>query len=68
MNPEKIGDMTLDELTELIEQVVERHLHPPKKDTRSLEEVLDSLDRNRWTPPPGSPSTLQMIREDRDSH
>jgi hypothetical protein len=67
MNPEKLGDMTLDELTELVEKIVERQLHPPKKDTRSLEEVLDSLDRNRWTPPPGSPSTLQMIREDRDA-
>jgi hypothetical protein len=67
MNPEKLGDMTLDELTKLVEKIVERQLHPPKKDTRSLEEVLDSLDRNRWTPPPGSPSTLQMIREDRDA-
>lgn len=34
-------------------------------ETRDLEEILDSIDRNRWTPPPGSPSPSEMIHEDR---
>jgi len=36
-------------------------------DNRTLEEILESIERNRWTPPPGTPSPSQMIREDRDS-
>ncbi len=34
-------------------------------EARTLEEILDSIDRNRWTPPPGSPSPSEMIRKDR---
>lgn len=67
MNPEKVSDMTIEELTNLIEAIVERRLHSPKEDKRSLEEVLESLERNRWTPPAGAPSPLQLIREDRDA-
>lgn len=37
-----------------------------KEDTRSLEEILDSLDRNRWTPPAGAKSSYELLREDRD--
>lgn len=35
-------------------------------ETRSVEEILDSIDRNRWTPPPGAKSSLEFLREDRD--
>ncbi len=36
-------------------------------DNRTLEEILESIERNRWTPPSGTPSPSQLIREDRDS-
>jgi hypothetical protein len=37
------------------------------KDPRSVEEILASIDRHRWTPPPGAKSSLEMLREDRDA-
>jgi hypothetical protein len=71
MADQKIADMTLSDLEALIAQIVDRRikknsLHERPKDTRSREEVLESIKRNRWTPPPGAPSTLEMLREDRD--
>ena len=71
MADQKIADMTLSDLEALIAQIVDRRikkssLHERPKDTRSREEVLESINRNRWTPPPGAPSTLEMLREDRD--
>lgn len=38
----------------------------PAVGKRSLQEVFDSIDSHIWTPPNGTPSTLEMIREDRD--
>ena len=35
-------------------------------ETRSVEEILASIDRNLWTPPPGAKSSLEFLREDRD--
>lgn len=35
-------------------------------DQRSLEEVFASIERNRWTPPEGSPSGGDMLRHIRD--
>ncbi|MBZ0299445.1 MAG: hypothetical protein K8J31_06895 [Anaerolineae bacterium] len=60
--------MTLDELKTLIDEAVERRLEGwlKSKDERSPEEILESIRKHRWTPPPGTPSTLQMLREDRD--
>lgn len=76
----RIADLTIAELEAVIERVVSRVLeqqhtvHPrwlnenaPAEDTRTLDQVLEDIERHRWTPPPGSPSTLEMIREDRDS-
>lgn len=71
MAAERVGDMTLDELTQIIEQVVDRRLRlqPMRrpKDPRSVEEILASIDRHMWTPPPGAKSSLEMIRESRDA-
>lgn len=44
-----------------------RRLPKRKVDNRTLEEVMESIERNRWTPPPGSKSSHEMIREDRDA-
>jgi hypothetical protein len=65
----RVADMTLDDLQELIDQSVQRRLQEILKpvDNRSVQEILDSIDRHRWTPPPGTPSTLELLREDRDA-
>jgi hypothetical protein len=77
-----IGNMTLDELRSLIDAAVERRLKEllgefeisedefflaEPEDTRSIEEILDSIDRNMWTPPPGAKTSQELLREDRDS-
>jgi hypothetical protein len=71
MAVERVGDMTLDELTQIIETVVDRRLRlqpmSRPKDPRSVEEILASIDRHMWTPPPGAKSSLEMIRESRDA-
>ncbi|MCU0498556.1 MAG: hypothetical protein MUF87_14490 [Anaerolineae bacterium] len=59
----------VDEQLRKIHQTTQQHSHnilniPP--DTRTQEEVRESIRRNRWTPPPGSRSTLALLREDRD--
>lgn len=74
-------ELTMDELKTLIAEIVEekleekihetassrvRRLPRRKRDTRSPEEVQASIERNRWTPPPGAKSSLELLREDRD--
>jgi len=71
-----IANMTLEELMQLIDAVVDRRLErllgvfeleeTDADDERTLEEVYASIDRNMWTPPPGTPSTTELLREDRD--
>jgi hypothetical protein len=78
-----IANMTVDELKQLIVQLMEERRISylfgeldmeeaelgveDEPDNRSLEEVFASIERNRWTPPAGTPTPAQMIREDRDS-
>ncbi len=74
MPTQKVAEMTVEELKALIAQEVEQRLQlrhgvrlwPRPYDPRTPEEVLESLERNMWTPPPGSPSAVEMLREDRD--
>lgn len=71
MGNKAVADLTMEEFKAIIVQVVderlkqEKHLSIPVK-KRSLQEVMAAMDRIRWTPPPGSPSVVEMIREDRD--
>ncbi|NJL57901.1 hypothetical protein HC928_24305 [bacterium] len=60
--------MTLDELKTTIAQIVDEKLaHQMRsRDTRSVEEILAAMDRLRWTPPLTSPSTTELLREERD--
>jgi hypothetical protein len=69
MAAERIAEMTLDELKRLIAKEVDRRMLIVQKpdDRRTVQEILDSIDRHLWTPPPGTPSTLQLLREDRDA-
>jgi hypothetical protein len=68
MATDRVTDMTIEELEQFIEHVIDRKqlsiVRLPKK--RSVKEVLESLERNRWTPPPDSPSNLDLLREFRD--
>jgi len=71
MAAERVGDMTVRELKQMIAEEVDQRLRvhdllKPPKDTRSVQEILESIDRHLWTPPPGTPSTLELLREDRD--
>jgi hypothetical protein len=76
-----IAQMTLEELKHLIAAEVDRRLKvllgefeineneffaDEPADTRSVEEVFASIDANMWTPPPGAPTPLEYLREDRD--
>ncbi len=72
MASEHVSDMTVQELRDLIEAIVEQRAQSPKpvpyqqKGRRSMKEVLESMRKNRWTPPPNAKSSLELLREDRD--
>ena len=72
MGERVIADLTIDELKALIAEVVDdrmmRYWRQPEPviDKVALKKTLESIDRHMWTPPPGSPSVVEMLREDRD--
>jgi hypothetical protein len=67
MAVQQVGEMTLDDLKRMIAEEVKRQLKISKlKPVPSVQEVNDSIRRHRWTPPPGTPSPREMLREDRD--
>lgn len=64
-----IEQMTLEELQAMIEAAIERKLQQRQagtRDPRPLVEIMASIDRHRWTPPPDAPSPLELLRQDRD--
>ena len=68
-----LAQMTLEDLKRLIAEVVAETLESRAQqdnswlsDTRTWEEVKQDIERHRWTPPPGTPSVTEMLREDRD--
>jgi hypothetical protein len=75
-----IANMTVEELQQLIDRrITERLLNMLGKfeleddfldddepDTRTWEQVREDIERDRWTPPPGAKSSLELLREDRD--
>lgn len=68
METKLVKDMTVDELKAMIATVVDERLRNKEQrgEKRSLQEIFDSIDRHRWTPPPGAKSSLELLREDRD--
>ena len=68
---QRVADMTLEELRALIAEEVRHHMrirvYPRPHSDRTPQEVLESMERNMWTPPPDAPSVVEMIREDRGS-
>ncbi len=67
MATQRIADMTLEELTRLIDQRINRVVVSRQDDARTRAEVKASIRRNRIVPPPGAKSALEMLREDRDA-
>ena len=68
MSVNSVADMSLDELRSFVSSIVEERLRtlPRSVPTRSWDEVRQSIEKNRWTPPPGEKSSLELLREDRD--
>ena len=66
---QRITDMTLDELNQLIDSAIDRRLQALLKPeaSRSHSELLEELDQLRFTPPEGTKSSLELLREDRDA-
>jgi hypothetical protein len=76
-----IANLTLEELKHLIDrriderldrmfgefEIQETDLFEDEPDNRTLQKVFASIEDNRWTPPPGAKSSLELLREDRDS-
>jgi hypothetical protein len=53
----------------VIDEAIDRRLQGLLKpqDSRSNAELLKELDKLRFTPPEGTKSTLELLREDRDA-
>ncbi len=77
-----IANMTVEELKQMIDESVNRRLKEllgefeiddetffgdEAPDTRNLEEIFESIDQNMWTPPAGAKTSLELLREDRES-
>ncbi len=71
MAVQRVADMTLEELNEIIEEVVDRRLQllgkPQTEDKRSRAEVLASIKKHRIILPQGAKSSLEILREERDA-
>lgn len=66
---ERIGNMTHSKLIAIINEVIDRrqrNFPGEKADTRTPAEVFDSIVHSIIERKPGDPSTLEMLREDRD--
>ncbi len=69
MASERIGDMTRGELEAWVVKIIDKRLkYIPGNilDDRTPMEVFESIVRNTLERQPGEPSTLEMLREDRD--
>ncbi len=71
-----LANMTLEELKRLIEEIIDERLTKQlgtfeieatdADDDTTWDEVRTFVERQRWTPPHGSKSSLELLREDRD--
>lgn len=77
-----IEKMTIEQLRRLIDERIDERLTgllgtfeideeelfaDEEPDTRTWEQVKQDIEHDRWTPPPGAKSSLELLREDRDS-
>ncbi|WP_013323267.1 hypothetical protein [Gloeothece verrucosa] len=71
MKAQNISQLTLEELTALITKLVDERIsqvqHPLQAiDQEHLKKLFRSIDNHMWTPPADAPSTLELLRQDRD--
>jgi hypothetical protein len=75
---ETIAQMTLDELKKFVEDTIEERLtrmlgafeiadEDDAEDGMTWDEIRASVERHRWTPPTGTKTASELLREDRDS-
>ncbi len=65
---ERVGDITLQELKAIINRTIDERLvvWPGQRSDRPVAEVLESMRKHMIKRKPGQPSTLDMLREDRN--
>ncbi len=76
-----IGKMTIEQLQRLVDERIDERLarllgkfdldedslFPDEQpDVRTWEQVKQDIEQDRWTPPSGAKSSLELLREDRD--
>jgi hypothetical protein len=72
-----VASMTLEELKTFIEDTIDERLtqllgtfelseEPDVGNDLTWDEIRASVERHRWTPPPGAKSSLELLREDRE--
>lgn len=73
-----IHDMSLDDLRDFVRKAVDERLTQLLGDFETAleaetgavltwDEIRTEVQRHRWTPPSGATSSLDLLREDRDS-
>jgi hypothetical protein len=73
-----IANMTVEELKKFVEDMIDERItrwlgqfeipdEPEEEDDLTWDEINDLVERHRWTPPPGAKSSLEFLREDRES-
>lgn len=66
---ESIGKMTLGELEAMIRHLIQEEIgvHPwyQLSGDQPVEDVINAMWNDLWTPPEGAKSSLEMLREDR---
>lgn len=73
-----IANMTLEDLKKFVEETLDERLtrllgtfeipdEPDEDDSLTWDEIRASVEQHRWTPPPGAKSSLELLREDRES-
>jgi len=66
MASELITNLTMDQLRAVIRDEIEQHLTKTPRDADEIKRTLAQIEKLRWTPPPGSRSAMEFLREDRD--
>lgn len=73
-----IANMTLEDLKKFVEETLDERLtrllgtfeipdESDEDDGLTWDEIRALVERHRWTPPPGAKSSLELLREDRES-
>ncbi len=73
-----VANMTLDELKRVVKAAIDERLtrllgpleisdEPDDDNDLTWDAIRAAVERHRWTPPPGSKSSLEFLREDREN-